>query len=493
MNKIVKSVFIITLFNVLTRLFSLLIKIYISRKISVEALGFYQIALSVFFLFLTIVTTGIPLVLSRKIADDKTKQSSLVSSSTFLLFILGFLVCGFIFVFPNFFTYIWGQSYSLSVLFWLTPAIFFSAISSGYRGALWGNRQYFTMGLSDLIEQIARFISLAILFTTSINTISGENIAGITLSISCVVSSIYFIVAYYSTGGKTNLNLKYIKPILKESAPIATMRTLSSIVAVAVSIIIPSRLVYSGLESSEAIGIFGIMTGMALPLLTIPGTLIGSIAVAIIPELSEKNKISTKNKINTVLSTSIIISCVLIPIFFALGEPIGIWLFKNELAGKIIKYGSLTLLPLGLAQISTSILNALGKETKTLQNYLISAIFMIVAIYTLPQYIGIYSYILGIGVMNLANTILNFINLKNYLSTSSLKSLAINIGIIIPITLLTYFTFNICTKVFDIFISLILSGGLSIICLALTLYATNQININYIFAKSSKKLKPAKT
>ena len=59
----------VTLFGVFTRLISFLFKVYLSRALGAEALGLYQIALSVFLLFASLPSSGIPLILSRKVAE----------------------------------------------------------------------------------------------------------------------------------------------------------------------------------------------------------------------------------------------------------------------------------------------------------------------------------------------------------------------------------------------------------------------------------------
>ena len=50
-KKVVGAVATVTVFGVFTRLIGFLFKIYLSRVLGAEALGVYQIALSVFFLF----------------------------------------------------------------------------------------------------------------------------------------------------------------------------------------------------------------------------------------------------------------------------------------------------------------------------------------------------------------------------------------------------------------------------------------------------------
>ena len=57
MKSILKSVALISVFSVLTRLLGFLLRIFLSRTIGAEALGLYQVALSVFMVLLTVVSS----------------------------------------------------------------------------------------------------------------------------------------------------------------------------------------------------------------------------------------------------------------------------------------------------------------------------------------------------------------------------------------------------------------------------------------------------
>ena len=74
MKSIFKSVAIITFFSVLTRFLGFLFRIYLSRTIGAEELGKYQVALSVFLVFLTIVSSGFTFVISRMTAGYRVRD-----------------------------------------------------------------------------------------------------------------------------------------------------------------------------------------------------------------------------------------------------------------------------------------------------------------------------------------------------------------------------------------------------------------------------------
>ncbi|MBR1625292.1 MAG: oligosaccharide flippase family protein, partial [Clostridia bacterium] len=70
-KKVVGAVATVTFFGVFTRIIGFLFKIYLSRSLGAEALGLYQIALSVFFLFASLTSSGVPMIVSRKTAEER--------------------------------------------------------------------------------------------------------------------------------------------------------------------------------------------------------------------------------------------------------------------------------------------------------------------------------------------------------------------------------------------------------------------------------------
>ena len=92
-NKIFKSVAIVTLFAVMTRVLSFLFKIYLSRAYGAETVGLYQICLSVLLLLLSVSVGGMPTVLSRKIAEAETfKDFKRQNALTFASIIIGLII-----------------------------------------------------------------------------------------------------------------------------------------------------------------------------------------------------------------------------------------------------------------------------------------------------------------------------------------------------------------------------------------------------------------
>ena len=127
------------------------------------------------------------------------------------------------------------------------------------------------------------------------------------------------------------------KEILKTSAPITGIRIASSLIQPLISLVIPIRLIAAGYTQSQAVSLFGIATGMTMPLLFIPMTIIGSLSYALIPDLSSAHAKGDEKYITERVSVSIIFSMFtaffIVPLFMGAGQKIGIFFFNNAQCG----------------------------------------------------------------------------------------------------------------------------------------------------------------
>ena len=446
---------------------------------------------------MTFVSSGIPTVLSRNISyyfGQKAKKAigSTVTSGLILTGFICTLVSIIVLFFPDLLNKLFTSNASTEMLKILLPALIFSSIYEVLRGALWGQKRFFAISFTEFIEQVARIIIIIILFETTFVNLSLTNKTALSLSIACIISSLIVIVIYIKNGGNLASPKYEFGKLLKTSTPITAVKTISSAFSSIIAIIIPIKLMDFGFSSSEALSEFGIIMGMTFPLLMIPSTLISSLAVTMIPSISEqsndfdhlevKNKSVLRNKINFALKITVVFSTILLPIYLALGKPICSFIFDNEKAGIYLTAASFLMLPLGLSQITSSILNAIGLELKSLKNYVISALFLIVSILFLPKYIGTYSLIVGYLAMSTISSILNIAMLKkrNILGNAYIKTMITMLLISVMCALLGYFISNLIS---NLFISIFISVGVIVVSMAMLIYSLNIADFKIIIMK----------
>lgn len=501
MKSLFKTVMTITFFAILTRVLGFFFRIYLSRMLGPEALGVYQISLSVFFVLLTIVASGMPLVVSKITAKlhakkDRATEGNLISSSLIISILTSLLLIATVLLFKNVISGLFSSNECYSILVIMLPAVLFSSIYGVFRGALWGQSNYFAFCFPELFEQIVRITVCVFLLTFGIGSLSPAMSAGLSLTIACFFSAILSIVFYFIYGGRLKKPNYIYKEVLKSSTPITGIRVLNSLVQPIIALIIPLRLIAAGYTNSQALSQFGIATGMTLPLLFIPITLVGSLSTALIPDissaLSQDDKGHIKNRVSSSITFTLLISFFIIPLFIGAGENIGSFFFGNQLSGALLSSAAWIILPLSLTNITSSILNALGMEVRSFINYLIGSIFLFVGLWFLPQYMGIKALIYAMGACVTVTTLLNILMIKKNtkVKLGLFKPFFVMGLISIPTAAVTFFMTGILNDLIPLFFNLAIScisGGAMFLFLCIIF---NIINIQKMFVEIKKiKLK----
>lgn len=447
---------------------------------------------------MTLVSSGIPVVLSRNVSfyhgkKDSRSIGSIVSSGLILTGFICLIVSLIVLLFPDAVNHLFTSSESTEMLTILLPALIFSSIYEVLRGALWGEKQFFAISFTEFLEQITRIIILIILFETTFLNMSLTNKTALSLSLACIISTIVVIAIYFVRGGKLASPKYEFKSLVKTSTPITAVRTVSSMVSSLIAIIIPLRLMDYGYTESQALSEFGIMMGMTFPLLMIPSTLISSLAVTIIPSISEqsnnidngalKNTTAIKGKINFSIRTTVVFSTLLMPIFIALGLPICNFLFNNSKSGLYLSIASVCMLPMGISQITSSILNAIGLELKSLKNYFVSAILLILSILILPKFIGTYALIVGYFLMSLSSSVMN-IYMLNKRGLIDFKFLKV-IKNMLLITAIAAFAGSLVRKLLknSIILSIAIGGTLTFVLTLALIFLLNVADFKMVIFK----------
>lgn len=497
MKSLFKTVFTITAFTIITRVLGFIFRIYLSRVLGTEELGIYQVSLSVFMVLLTIVASGLPLIISKLSAKyfakkDGEKEGKLVSASLIIAAITSVILIVIVLVFKRLFSFLFTDERCYLILVAMLPAVLFSGIYNVFRGAMWGRSNYFCFCITELFEQIVRITICVVLLSFGIGSLSPSIGAALSLSIACFLSMALSVVLYFVYGGKLRKPGGVYMEVLKSSTPITAVRFLSSLVQPIIALIIPARLIAAGYTSSQALSIYGVAIGMTMPLLFIPITIVGSLSTALIPDLSaaveSEDSSHIKNRITTSLIITMFIAFLMIPLFIGAGENIGLFFFNNITSGVLLSGAAWMTLPLALTNITSSILNALGMEVKSFINYLIGSIFLFLGICLLPGVIGIRALIVGMGVCVSVTSLLNLIMIKRKtkIKLGILKPMLLMACFCLPSAALTFFVTSLLNGVVPLFFNLAISCSLGGAMFVLLCAIFKIINIKTFFASVKK-------
>lgn len=446
-KNIYRTTTVVTALSVAERALGFLYRIVLSRLIGAEGLGLYQVALSVFSVFVTIGTGGIPVTVSRLVTkgwagQDKKSRHAALTAGIILSLCLTLPVC---FIFPFLkgnLPFLFSDPRSKTVFGILLFGLILTCLYAVIRGSFWGNKNFLLTSILEIVEEAVMVIVGILLLGGVTQPFIGAKKAAVAVVVSYAVSFLSAAVCYFAQGGRLAAPKSTFKPLLSAAMPITAVRTGSSLIGSALAVILPVSFMKTGLSDVEAMTLLGVVSGMVMPVLSIPSTVIGSISLVLMPELSEafykgQRGVVLKNSERGLFAATMI-SCLLIPLFFVFGQDVGKLLYVNALAGELIARCSLILLPMSLSIISTSVLNSLNFEKQTLAFYFVGAAAMVaVAIFT-PRFLGVYSYPLGVAASFVITSVLNliFLHKKLRFSSSFMKKCLLCCATMLPVSLL---------------------------------------------------------
>ena len=479
---------IVTALSCLERGLGFAYRIFLSRTIGSEGLGLYQIALSLIGVLITLSASGIPITVSRLIIKSRaiggvSGENKAVSAGILTSLIISLPITAFFFVFKNSLSSIFADPRCNTLFLIILPGVSITSIYAVIRGFLWGNKSFYTYSILELLEEIV-MIACGVFLILKGETIFQKSIyASVAVLISYIFSFITSSALFVAKGGKFINPREQLKPLISSSITITFMRAISSFSSSLIALILPAILIATGLDRQTAISQFGVISGMAMPLLFIPSTLIGSFSLVLAPELSEsfykKNTDKIKAGVEKSLLYSLLISILVIPAFAGTGEYVGRLIYNNSLAGVYVRNSAFVMIPMSITIISTSLLNSMGFERKTLLYFLIGSAFLLISIITLPFLIGNYSLIIGYLLSFSITAVLNVLLLKRVCCNKLdfVKKCYIVIPVCLFFCFLNYFSFSILTSFISEFFAMAISSILTLICLCISLVALKIISL----------------
>lgn len=430
---LLKGAAILTLAGLCSKVLGFLYRIFLSNLIGAEGMGTFQLILPIFTFCVSLCSGGIQIAVSRFVAESKNKgqclgvlKASLIMSGTFSVATAAVLYC---FAQNVAIIFLHDSNYA-RMLEYIAFAVPMAAFHSCIIGYYFGVKNTVIPAVAQILEQVFKFISLyviSLVFIGSHREISAEQ-AVICLLISEIAGTLFLFAAVYTTrlsvisqqpgnviSRTLHIKLRNTWSDIKQLFSVAYILTINKVMLTllqsAEAIIVPIVLVKYGLSRTESLSIYGILTGMALPVIAFPSALITSISMMIMPMVAEANVSDNKSSVKHSANVSTYASCVLgiffIGIFLYFGDFVGGTIFNQPLAGEYIK-NLAWLCPFMYLSITLgSILHGLGKTTTTFVHNLISSLIKIGFLWFLVPQIGIIGYFWGILISTLVTTFLH--------------------------------------------------------------------------------------
>ncbi len=207
--------------------------------------------------------------------------------------------------------------------------------------------------------------------------------------------------------------------LLSMAVPLSVSRIVINLLQSVEAIYIPNKLQVFGYDTASALSIYGVLTGMAMPLIFFPSAVTNSICVLLLPIVSEADEsgnvsgIQRATKLSIHFSIGFGILCTLL--FLVFGRFAGDLLFQSSLAGKFIVTLSFICPFLYLSATMSSILHGMGKTAATFVLNVAALGIRLLFVFFVVPYHGIEGYLWGVLVSHLSTTWLEVLAVKYYI------------------------------------------------------------------------------
>ena len=421
------SVIILLIGGLLTKILGMFIKIVMSRLMGTEGIGLYMMILPTFTLFIGLSQFGLPIALSKLVAENKRNNIKLFFSLIPISLLVNIiLIIMIILIAPYLSNNLLHDKRLLLPIISISLVIPFSSISSICRAYFFGKEEMTPHVISTVTEDIIRLIMMILGIPFFINKGIDYTLCFIILSnIISELTSIIILIIFLPKNIKLKRN--YLKPSktyiiesLSIGIPNTTGRLIGSIGYFLEPIILTTTLIAVGYSNQFITNEYGILSGYVMPLLLLPSFFTLAISQALIPavskEYSNKNITAVKKRIKQAVIYSILIG-IPITLIFMISPNIFLKLIYNTNKG--ITYMRF-LAPICLIQYVQapllSSLDAMGKSKDSMKATTIGVIIRILFLIILsPLKIGLWSLIISISLNVIIVTLYSFKKVKNTL------------------------------------------------------------------------------
>lgn len=462
-----------------------LLRVFLSNKIGAEGMGLYQIIFSVYTLVATFATAGVSTAVIRIVTDEistGTKQTVLKAfrKTLFVCIFWGLMLSFLLYFSADFIGKSWINDVrtipSLKLIIFALP---FMSATSCIKGYFIAYRRVSIPSEAQVFEQIVRFLLIFFIIDFFIPygidaccmaIITGDVIAEMS---SCIYSYIAYLKEKKRHGNaylaRNQKNSPVLKKALTVAGPIALNKYLNTSLRTFENMLVPDCLMSFSASREKSLAQFGMLKGMAMPILFFPSSLLTAFSTLLIPEMSEAKILGQEKKVtaiaNKTLQISITLSILIAGIFIAFPYELAELIYKDLEVGFII-YALAPIVPfMYLETVVTGILQGLNQQLHSLKYNIFDSIIRISLIYLLVPQKGLNGFLL---IMILSNITTSSLNIYRTLKVTNTK-----------IQLKNWIIFPLIAVLTSIFIMTLLLKNLYLNTLYYVIIGTIIISVTY--------------
>lgn len=425
----IKNAMILTSTSLIIRGIGILFRIYLAARIGAQGMGLYQMVISLFTLA-GAAGSGLPTTVTGQLSampNDRSRLRPLFFGVALSALALGLSALTFFTLAPQISTHLLSDARTALSLRILTLCLPFMGVSMCIKGYFIAQNKTGTPSSAQLFEQLVRIAvivaALKLLGDAGLEKLCAAVILGD--SAAEVASFFFMLTALYLDARRRprSSGAKYSRrEMLQTSLPVTGSRYLTTALRAAENIIIPICLAAYSDSSQEAIARFGMLKGMAIPLLFFPASFLGALSTLLLPEVARNYRTGNLSGVRTcvggAMRTTLFAAMPIMGVFLTFGREISRLIYQSEGVGLIV----VTLAPIVpfmyLECVCDGILKGLTQQGHSLLYNVIDSVLRLAAIWLLVPRYGLEGFL---GIMIFSNILTSSLNIHRLLAVSQLR------------------------------------------------------------------------
>ena len=373
-----QQAFILTLGNVFTRGAGFLLHLLFARLMGAEALGVMELVHSVGMLALTPVTSGVSTAMSRLTAGRSCTERPLVlKSALHLIRRIALITMAAMLLLSPLFAWLLGDMRTLPAIWADIPCVLLLGLCSVYGGYCFGLQDTLTPALNECVEQVIRFVlsALLLLWLGKGSIARSAALPEFAELIAASLSLVLFVRLIGWPGKEIRITKAIQRDMLHLCIPSALSRLCVTVARALNAVLLPVCLRRSGLSAAAATAQFGLYSGMAMPLLMLPGMLTGAVCMVSTPAVSRlEHKPRALRRLAAQLMLSACAIGIAACIVLAMGAKfLSIQLYRQAALAPLLRLLAPCSIVMALNQVTGGMIAGLGLQPRALAGTLFSS------------------------------------------------------------------------------------------------------------------------
>lgn len=364
-----KQALTLTIANVYTRALGFALRLITARLMGAEAMGVMELASSGVMLAITPVTAGVPTAMSRLTARPGADHGAVLQAGLSLVKRWSLRLIPALTLLAPAMAWLLGDWRTLPSILTGAPAIWLLGLCAVYSGWCYGRNDALTPAVNECAEQTIRCVlSLALLLIFAGSSIALTAALPGLAEIAAGVA-VYCLFRSKAPAARSRPDERIVASLSRLCAPTTAARLCQTALRALNAVLLPVCLRRSGLSASAATARFGMLGGMATPLLMLPGIVTGAICMVAAPAVSrlEANPGRLRRTMRQMLLSGAAVGIFAMAAIFLLADVLGNAVYHQPALAPLLRLMCPCALLMSLQQVQYGMITGLGLQARALK------------------------------------------------------------------------------------------------------------------------------